>query len=104
MSDLISRSALMEKVNKIETNFYFDQFGKYNPVLKTVKIINCIEDAPTVDAVPVVRGEWKRVTHSRGGHECSICKSYAPSYVSGREHISNFCPNCGADMRKKVEE
>ncbi len=45
------------------------------------------------------KGEWIEVTNGRGGHECSNCYAYAPSYMSGDEHLSDFCPNCGADMR-----
>ena len=45
------------------------------------------------------KGEWIEVTNGRGGHECSNCHAYAPSYMSGDEHLSDFCPNCGADMR-----
>lgn len=44
-------------------------------------------------------GEWVEVTNGRGGHECSECHSYAPSYASGDEHLSDYCPNCGAKMR-----
>ena len=43
-------------------------------------------------------GEWIEVTNGRGGHECSECHSYAPSYASGDEHLSDYCPNCGAKM------
>lgn len=44
------------------------------------------------------KGRWEPVTNGRGGHECSICHSYAPSYKNGEEHISPYCPYCGAKM------
>ena len=92
MSDLISRSALLEKVNKIQTDFWIDQFDNYNPVLKTMKIINCIDDAPTVDAVPVINGKWKtRYGNLSKFFECDQCGS-------GNEFATNFCPKCGANM------
>ena len=47
------------------------------------------------------QGEWIVVTNGRGGHECSRCHAYAPSYMSGDEHLSDYCPNCGKRM---VEE
>jgi len=55
------------------------------------------------DNVPSVtpshkKGEWVKVTNGRGGHECNICHAYAPSYQNGDEHLSEFCPNCGAKM------
>lgn len=51
------------------------------------------------DVRPVVRGKWIPVTNGRGGSECNMCHAYAPSYQSGREYNSPYCPNCGADMR-----
>ena len=48
-------------------------------------------------------GEWIPVTNGRGGHECSKCHSYAPSYQSGDEMLANFCPNCGVRMEIEHE-
>lgn len=44
------------------------------------------------------KGRWVPVTNGRGGNECSACHSYAPSYKNGDEHLSAYCPNCGAKM------
>ena len=44
-------------------------------------------------------GRWVPVTNGRGGYECDQCHNYAPSYQDGAEWLSDFCPNCGADMR-----
>ena len=44
------------------------------------------------------KGRWVPVTNGRGGNECSVCHSYAPSYKNGDEHLSAYCPNCGARM------
>ena len=44
-------------------------------------------------------GSWIPVTNGRGGHQCDRCGCYAPSYQSGTEWLSNFCPECNADMR-----
>ena len=45
----------------------------------------CIKDAPTIDAVPVVR--------------CCICGKQPPSGFGA----VNFCHNCGADMRRESD-
>lgn len=45
------------------------------------------------------KGKWVEVTNGRGGHECSECHDYAPSFQNGAERLSHFCPSCGADMR-----
>lgn len=49
------------------------------------------------------KGHWIKVTNGRGGHECDLCHEYAPRYRSGDEHLSDFCPDCGAKM-EEVEE
>ena len=56
---------------------------------------NAMKDAPTVDAKPVARGEWK-VTPIY--IKCSVC---GESFMLIPQ---NFCPNCGADMRGESGE
>ena len=57
-----------------------------------------IEALPTVDAVPVIHGRWIPY-NSKYGHDekvylCDQCNNNV-----GFKKM-NFCPNCGADMRK----
>jgi hypothetical protein len=67
--------------------------------------------APTIEAKPVVHGEWQqdyrieKIQYSCGdvetfklpyGYRCSICSRR----IKVKE---NFCPNCGADMRERIE-
>lgn len=66
--------------------------------------LNGAEIREALDTVPSVTlkrkmGQWVPVTNGRGGHECDQCHEYAPSWATGEEHLTNFCPNCGADMR-----
>ena len=49
------------------------------------------------------RGKWIPVTNGRGGHECSMCHMYAPSFLSGDENLSPYCPNCGTEMKGSEE-
>ena len=69
------------------------------------KVLNCIADAPTVDAVEVVHGRWKAIPpvtpdgwrNSKTGEKvfpmcCSVC---GDAYMNGPY---NYCPNCGAKM------
>lgn len=103
MSDLISRSALikaMEKKYEIAEKKAFYSVGLSEGFIITEEIIN---EQPTVEAVPVVRGEWIDTCpdyHSgfrSNAHKCSICGDY---YTTEPEELF-FCPRCGADMRKK---
>ena len=51
---------------------------------------------PNADVRPVVRGQWKRVDPRSTvvTFRCSECNYYAHMIAT------NYCPNCGADMRE----
>lgn len=61
-----------------------------------IKCRDEVQDAPTVDAVPVRRGKWILQGDSRkalyGWYFCSECGAF----IGGK---TNFCSECGADMR-----
>lgn len=58
------------------------------------RIKHLIEQAPSIEARPVVRGEWLPIMFYTAvvGVKCSECNTT-------RGAKSNFCPSCGADMR-----
>lgn len=67
----------------------------------TMLIPNIINNAPTIDAVPVKHGYWKYSDISeiarRTWYECTCCgKLMAVDY--------NYCPNCGAEMDEEVQD
>lgn len=92
---LIDANALKAKIQALIENDNAEDFEKgYNIALQGV--IEKIDNAPTIDCIVntiEVRsyGEWKYLKN--GYYECSECK-YVPHEIK-----SNFCPNCGADMR-----
>lgn len=107
MSDLISRTAIAEEVGQLKsiikecTNT--DYYKGYVCALSGVE--GMIAQQPTIDAVPVVRGNWERVSDSPKIYirRCSVCSR--DSYTCFSERDYNFCPWCGAkmdgaDMRK----
>ena len=59
-----------------------------------------IKKQPTEDVTPIIRGKWyDKKTTIKGAHGlaygrwgCSVCKRKF-------SQKSNYCPNCGADMR-----
>lgn len=66
---------------------------------------NVINGMPAVDVVKRKVGKW--VKDSYGNIECSLCGTYASQTMTGclmNRHLdfykTNYCPNCGADMRK----
>ena len=90
MDDLISRKALLEKAWEADTQCGYVQ----------VVDVGDIEDAPVVDAAPVVHGRWGEyesfpLTPSMNGCPCSVCKThFSPSSII----LMKYCPNCGAKM------
>ena len=66
-----------------------------------------INDAPTVDAVPVVHGRWLTWEEQFPGRTprkksmlgvfCSACHNHA-------DNMYNYCPNCGAKMDADTQE
>jgi hypothetical protein len=64
---------------------------------RTNEILDMIDNAPSVDAAPVVHGRWVAVPSSDmmtgKAYKCSECgKMRYGSFVP------NFCQNCGAKM------
>lgn len=92
MNDLISKSALLQEFEK-ETNKH-----RGNDLWHFTGIKAFIENAPTIEATPVVHGEW--ITF-RGMHvnfyRCSNCGDYYSVKTA-------FCCSCGAKMDGKETE
>lgn len=82
MNDLISRSALIESFEPDHNQDWY-----------TPWIVDKINEAPTVEAKPIVRGGWKKEYGNLiKFFKCNKCGTF-------HEFTTNFCPNCGADMR-----
>ena len=98
---LIDADAVIADVKKNnQTNFDKQDWTSRN-------VCTLLIGAPTIDAVPVVRGKW--IIHKpfdSGRHncneciECSVCGTW---FGHDCYEISNFCPNCGADIREDDE-
>ena len=70
-------------------------------------IYGLINEQPTIDAVPVVCGEWKRgrefssyprVPFIGDAYYCSNCEEEAYWDTDYGQQLFGFCPNCGAKM------
>lgn len=91
MSDLISRSALMEALEKEQKECEIDMTS---PNFFKAKMI--AREQPTIEAVPVVHAEWIYENYTWHCGKCGFhpFKGYIP-----KEPRFNFCPNCGANMK-----
>ena len=102
---LIDANALRERIGDIETVDYAKTSYEFihEFVAFIERLCKLIENAPTVDAVEVVHGEW-RVTDTIPTIEkqvmCSSCRCiwYYPKARWSDIHLHNYCPNCGAKM------
>ena len=102
MRELIDRKSLIEALRKdIQEYKYTDGQSipfKTGMIYRQIEVIKIIEEQPTVEDVPVVHGEWVNEYINRYGHPCHCC-SVCGFHASHQD--KNFCPECGADMRKK---
>lgn len=130
MSDLISRSALIEKMNDTKIQVMFDlpveellgedvDMDDFCTLLqdaiqayRKLVIGEVINKTPTVEAKPVVYGEWiesdwfeydgrdECILHPKEAVKCTNCNHAFKKDLLWRD---NFCPNCGARMVKDNE-
>ena len=123
--DLISRETLLDKFDtKCQSICPTCEYNKWNSKLKRYEC-ELISTAPTVsftispdyvtklqnhnkelikqlEEVERPEGEWIIDGHHR---RCKNCGEYfCMADSEGNEIPSNFCPNCGADMRKGSAE
>lgn len=94
MSDLISRSALIEDLRRIDTECIFDD---REDILE--KALATVDIQPTIEAKPVVRGKWivkEDEACFATWDYCSVC-GFSIGFA-GSSLYANFCPNCGARM------
>ncbi len=91
--DSISRQVAINTLRrKLDKNAKGDIASFYNTIIR--QDIECIEQLPSAEPK---RGEWIDVDpHGVSGlvFKCSKCEK-----INLRE--TNFCPNCGADMREE---
>ena len=87
---------------KLMSGEYADSFTNMagNRSMEIERAEDYIDDAKTIDAVPVVHAHWiKNNCYNVRGliYECSNCNTVMFS-------AWNYCPNCGADMRGEQDE
>lgn len=88
MARLIDADALVEDIRNHSESYFADDFAH-----------EWVNKQPTVDAVPVRHGKWKKI---RGAINCSACKRSSWS-MSFEDLVTsfNYCPNCGAKIDKE---
>ena len=92
MSDLISRQAAIDALDK-----RFDSI----PMEQTTEILLLRKDLRNLPSAQrtgrwIYNDEAYPGGNPYGHYECDQCGEYVP-------HKTNYCPNCGADMRGKQD-
>lgn len=88
------KATMIETLEQIKANPKMD-CQEMHIIAGIAMLGEMIDDSPTIDAVPVVRGKWKGlgpIPMRMNFKCCSECGELRP--------IDNFCSNCGADMRE----
>ena len=94
MSDLISRQAAIDGVKTLHDVAWKNW---HKPTLSANVVLDMIRELPSVQPRngKWIEHEWaeKRGEILISNYECTVCGEWV------REN-SDFCPNCGADMRE----
>lgn len=100
MNDTISREAVADAINGIECTRHTTWYEFYQKVMTAVEKLQPAEPN---------RGKWIRTGSGSlyDHYECSECGK-APKWECMGDNrwkiaFTDFCPNCGADMRQREE-
>ena len=107
MSDYISREETVKQITRVAEQIK----GDNSPYIFTALYLGNKEDFPSADVRKNIHGEWIKIQSGDKDFPesivCSKCKN-ENSHLDFNERNepigkvfvkSNFCPNCGADMR-----
>ena len=105
--DLISRAAVVkmlhEKAKSYNPSMFSTEGECYIAKVIAMEVSQEVSDMPAVDAEPVKHGKWMTAggmfpTERHGRKFCSACAKFALNDYFGRERLSLYCPNCGAEL------
>ena len=97
---LIDADALKTKIQKIKAEALEHGFAPES-VCGDI-LLNFLDNAPTIEAKPVVHAHWKK--WGCEGTVCSNCYGRVLYECDEQEKKSKFCPHCGAQMDEKEND
>ena len=84
-----------------------DVLGLWYLRLSDKEIYTAIHNMPSADVRFNIHGRWLNDGFC-GDYVCSACKHEIDSDIPNMRgfdfNLPKFCPNCGADMRERVEQ
>lgn len=83
--------------NYIEREALINAIATSTEPFTTGLVFRAINNQPAADVAPVRRGHWIKCGYACGKaeFECSLCGE-----IEWRTNETDYCPNCGADMRE----
>ena len=85
----------------IDADYLYQTMNGQDEEFSLIDALQMIEDFPTADVRENVHGEW--LIDEYNAEYCSSCGRHP--YNDGEYYVagwySDFCPNCGVDMRTK---
>ena len=87
MEDLISRQWLFDRFNEIEMLETYNDYKKVNTVLN---------EAPKIEATPIVFARWILRDEQKGTGVCSVCNRQ-----DAIDPLATHCRYCGARIEAK---
>ncbi len=92
--------------DKLKDYFYYGINDK--PILGETdefdrKVIDIIDNAPTVNAQPIVHAKWIKEKHKKYEMTSRTCSNCGMS-EGGTTIKGNYCWYCGAKMDKEIED
>lgn len=97
MADYISREAVLKCIEEDGYDCELD-LGYYD---HNVAFQEIIKELPAADVVERKRGEWKTALLDHEGFGVRPTLLYCSECHQAIAYKTNFCPNCGADMRRE---
>ena len=96
MAEYIEREALMRRIKEIHCAECDSYHGVRCRACWVDDTLNYVDCEPAADVVEVVHAEWEEID---GGYRCTNCHHAPIVGIDNEFRLTNFCPNCGADMR-----
>lgn len=98
---LIDADALKSHLDRLECNGGSANDREIVDKMLHKVFLQIIDDEPTIDAQPVKRGRWY-YDNAKDQCFCTECGNYTYIGKFENEILSNYCPDCGADMREEA--
>lgn len=101
MDELISRQAAIDALHMDTSIIPFKKAREYADATIS-EIRNRLEKLPSAEPK---RGKWIKTARWGRVYYCNQCRNYLDfDGVNAGRGNTNFCPNCGADMRGEQDE